>query len=68
MPMYDFVCDKCKKEFEKLLLGTETIICPHCGSNDTERKSVPSNVSVHFRGKGFYSTENRKKEDRKNIY
>ncbi|HJA08796.1 MAG TPA: zinc ribbon domain-containing protein [Candidatus Mailhella merdigallinarum] len=43
MPMYDFYCPACRTEFEDLVFGEETPVCPHCGSSDTERQvSAPS--------------------------
>ncbi|MDO5537473.1 MAG: zinc ribbon domain-containing protein [Desulfovibrionaceae bacterium] len=37
MPMYEFHCNKCNDNFEELASATETVSCPKCGSNDTER-------------------------------
>lgn len=41
MPRYDFRCRKCKKRFEIQIsyeeYGENDVICPHCGSSDTER-------------------------------
>ena len=44
MPMYDFYCPNCQKEFEELVRPQqENAVCPHCGNNKTERKmSIPS--------------------------
>ena len=32
MPIYEYVCDDCKKPFEKLVMSqSEKITCPKCG-------------------------------------
>ena len=32
MPIYEYVCDDCKKPFEKLVMSqAEQIACPRCG-------------------------------------
>ena len=44
MPMYDFLCNKCKTRFEDLIFTDEELpCCPRCGSKDTNRLlSLPS--------------------------
>jgi putative FmdB family regulatory protein len=33
MPIYEYVCDECKAEYEKLVLAKgERVSCPKCGS------------------------------------
>ena len=50
--VFDFVCSKCNKKFE-----AEKSCCPECGK---EAKKVYSAPGVIFKGKGFYSTDNRR--------
>jgi len=38
MPLFDFICRACGKEFEVLLLGQDRPVCPHCQSKDLEKK------------------------------
>jgi len=38
MPLFDFVCHACGKEFEVLLMGDDRPVCPHCQSRDLEKK------------------------------
>ena len=42
MPHYEFVCNACKKTFEKLLTmsehDAEKTACPHCGSQEVEQR------------------------------
>lgn len=37
MPIYEYACSKCGKEFEEIVLGDESIICPACGSSETTK-------------------------------
>ena len=37
MPMYEYNCGRCKKNFEELVYGDETICCPKCGSKKTRK-------------------------------
>jgi putative FmdB family regulatory protein len=40
MPIFEYVCGKCGKVFEKLILGKsqEPLVCPDCGSKQVEQK------------------------------
>lgn len=37
MPLIDFKCNKCGKEFFEILNGDEKAKCPQCGSEDIKR-------------------------------
>ena len=37
VPLYDFSCGACGVSFEELVLGTEAVVCPRCGSDAVER-------------------------------
>lgn len=37
MPLYEYACDKCGKNFEELVFGDEAVSCPHCGSAQAHR-------------------------------
>jgi putative FmdB family regulatory protein len=43
MPVYDYLCKDCHKEFEKVLSLNEhdhfQIRCPHCGSGNVEQEA-----------------------------
>lgn len=59
MPMYEFICEKCKTNFDvKLTIANfiaVKIFCPKCGSDKLKRIwSVPF---VTYKGKGFYNTD-----------
>jgi len=41
MPIYEFVCNKCKKNFEKFVLSmgaASDVKCPACGSEDVTKQ------------------------------
>ena len=43
MPIYEYVCRRCRREFEVLVRGSENPVCPHCAAVDIDRQmSVPS--------------------------
>ena len=37
MPIYEYCCDKCGKEFEELVFDDSTPACPYCGSSLTHK-------------------------------
>lgn len=59
---FDFHCLKCDTVFEvELRIGIEPpkVPCPKCKSKKT-RKVINSAPQIQFKGKGFYSTDNKK--------
>ena len=41
MPLYEFVCSKCEKDFESLVRSANwegSVECPHCGSKKLTKK------------------------------
>ena len=39
MPIYEYLCNKCGKKFEKLVFDkTEEIACPDCGSKEAGKQ------------------------------
>ncbi len=38
MPIYEYACPKCDREFEELVFGDAVPACPHCGCERPERK------------------------------
>ncbi len=41
MPLYEFVCSKCEKDFESLVRSANwegSVACPHCGSKKLTKK------------------------------
>jgi putative FmdB family regulatory protein len=38
MPIYEYRCLKCEKDFEAIVFGgNDTVICPHCNGDKLER-------------------------------
>lgn len=40
MPLFDFQCNACKAEFERLVRARDTPNCPHCGSTEITKLLV----------------------------
>ncbi len=38
MPTYDFLCEGCDDVFEELVLGTEAVECPKCGTTKVSKQ------------------------------
>lgn len=53
MPLYEYVCKKCKHRFEKIQKFSDRVIkkCPECGGPVERPLTAPA---VHFKGSGFY--------------
>ena len=37
MPIYEFQCKKCSREFEYLVLGSDKPVCPGCKSKNVSK-------------------------------
>lgn len=37
MPLYEYVCRKCSRQFEQLIFGDSRPVCPGCQSDEVER-------------------------------
>jgi putative FmdB family regulatory protein len=54
MPIYEYACQKCQKEFEELILGGQTDIhCPACDSGEVKRLLSVAAIKT---SSGFVST------------
>jgi putative FmdB family regulatory protein len=38
MPIFEYKCDKCGHEFEKLVFGNSKVTCPVCGAENVKKK------------------------------
>lgn len=38
MPIFEYKCNACGKDFEKLVFGNQTVKCPQCDSEDIKKK------------------------------
>ena len=58
MPRYDFYCTNCQRESEisRAFDDDKEILCENCLIPLVKRFTA---TPVHFRGSGFYSTDNK---------
>jgi predicted nucleic acid-binding Zn ribbon protein len=69
MPIFEYICAICStKNNEEYVFclsagypPQKNPNCPNCGNGKTVRKWNPA--AVHFRGNGFYSSDNKKGDD-----
>jgi putative FmdB family regulatory protein len=56
MPIYEYVCDSCKRRTEAIQrVGEKSLkICPHCGGSLKKAFSAPA---IQFKGSGWYVTD-----------
>lgn len=50
MPLYEYVCNKCGREFEELVFGNDIPPCPECGAAETRK--MMSRCARHKGGDG----------------
>ena len=62
MPIYEYQCNKCGFQFEKLQSIKDSPLkkCPKCGK-DSLRKLISGGAGLIFKGSGFYLTDYGKK-------
>ena len=54
MPIFDFKCNDCENEFERLVRAADIPPeCPACGSKDTEKKAIQT-INFELKGSGIY--------------
>jgi putative FmdB family regulatory protein len=60
MPIYEFYCDSCGHEFEKIVSFsvTQSPDCPSCAAQTVSRRM--SRPAIHFKGSGWYITDSKK--------
>jgi putative FmdB family regulatory protein len=60
MPLYEFECQDCKENFEKLMriTGVQQAVCPSCGSTRTIKKisAVAANLKGSMASSSFSSS------------
>jgi putative FmdB family regulatory protein len=56
VPLYEYVCNSCKKKIEVLQSFDEKPLrnCPHCGGR---LKKLLSSPAIQFKGSGWYVTD-----------
>lgn len=53
--LLEFDCSRCGNTYS-VFTGGDTARCPKCGTNNKKKITAPS---VHYKGQGFYSTDNK---------
>ena len=62
MPIYEYVCGDCGREFEKLVRKTETPQCVACGSESVTRQlSLPAVKSETTKAQAMRAAKKRDK-------
>ena len=55
MPIYDYMCQDCNLEFDKLVKhNEEPPNCPVCGSNKVKKKEIQA-INFELKGIGVYN-------------
>ena len=59
MPTYEYQCEICGREFEKVqkISDDPVLECPNCGGE--ARRLISGGAGLLFKGSGFYSTDYR---------
>lgn len=59
MPIYEFQCQTCGCEFEKVRSFSDSTMpaCPKCASVDVQRQL--SRPAIHFKGSGWYINDSK---------
>lgn len=68
MPIYEYRCESCGHEFEKMqkLADPPLTDCPVCGRPDLRK--VISPVGFRLKGSGWYETDFKKGDKKKNLH
>jgi len=60
MPIFDYICDDCGKDFELLIRGSEVAACPVCESTSvTKQLSLPKVKSSKTHAKAMRAAKKR---------
>jgi putative FmdB family regulatory protein len=59
MPVYEFICSTCGQHFEKTLPVGADQAGVRCPAGHPKARRVFSAPGVHFKGSGFYATDQR---------
>lgn len=67
MPIYEYTCKSCKETIEIIqkINDPELLNCPLCGMSSISK--IVSLVSFRLKGSGWYETDFKKSNDKKNL-
>lgn len=67
MPIYDFKCTTCEREWDELMKAGEVPAdCKYCGHHTVEK--MVSRTNFRLKGAGWYETDFKKGEKRNNLH
>ena len=60
MPIYEYICEKCRKQIERIQRVSDPRCkkCPQCGG---PLRKLVSSPAIQFKGSGFYINDYAKK-------
>lgn len=65
MPIYEYKCEKCGHEFEKLTSTYQSVEwCPKCGAEATKQ---PSLSNFQLKGDGWYNENGKSQKTSKSV-
>ncbi|VAW83235.1 hypothetical protein MNBD_GAMMA16-378 [hydrothermal vent metagenome] len=66
MPIYEYLCESCACEFEKLQKMSDAVltVCPECGKSSL--KKLVSAAGFRLKGSGWYETDFKNKPKSEN--
>lgn len=71
MPAYMIMCRNCGKQRELILISwtryapiTKVLRCEGCGA-EGKWKKLPTSAIIKFKGEGFYATNHKENNDKK---
>ena len=67
MPLFDYRCLACQRQFELLVRGSTTPACPHCGAASLEKMLsmfAVSSEGTQLRSRRLLGASQRKKSER----
>jgi putative FmdB family regulatory protein len=62
MPLYEYKCENCGKQFERIQKFSDppADVCRHCGKGPVHK--LLSSPAIQFKGSGWYITDYAKKD------
>lgn len=64
MPIFDYTCQSCEYEFEKLCMtrSEEEVECPECGEVAEREEKIYGDHMIKYKGEGFHRTDYENKD------
>jgi len=65
MPLYDYVCPKCQRNFERLVKDKDEVIVCECGSIAT--RQMPNTLNFELKGLGWFKDGYARNPNKKGV-